>query len=475
MVQKIPGRNDPCPCGSGIKYKKCCLVKDEEARQSARAERTAAITESESAEEDETQSREANPHIEAFNARLGDFEAADYEGKFDIFNRTLDEPELMDGDMAFEMLNDLFHYTINYGERNRFDARVESLRKRLPETYDAEAHHFLKWRITNALVESRPEDAGAFFLELAPLAGKDIDIFNRVEEMVAYHGQLPALVASMSRAWPSVKSSNDIVPWGIDEFCTRAMSYELLNFADQMPEPTAATAALLERLNFYSEIDPKLIAAYLDHLCCRNERQWTANDFVLSPPHSRREEDEEEEEINEETIQPSGERNLYLLTIEFLGHLRCVEGVPYAKGELGRRELHQFILGRHYGRLEYRESMLEAAERDIKRKQSRRLKPKRKYRKYEHTLVPDPERLEHFLADLLDMMNQLYYRASAFFEIIPPWLRFLEMHRLIEAESRIRTLDRLAHLADDLNRIFEKYAVDPNPGQAIHGWRDRSE
>jgi uncharacterized protein YecA (UPF0149 family) len=23
------GRNDPCPCGSGKKYKKCCLKKDE--------------------------------------------------------------------------------------------------------------------------------------------------------------------------------------------------------------------------------------------------------------------------------------------------------------------------------------------------------------------------------------------------------------------------------------------------------------
>ncbi|MBW1945743.1 MAG: SEC-C domain-containing protein [Deltaproteobacteria bacterium] len=22
-----PGRNDPCPCGSGLKYKKCCLGK----------------------------------------------------------------------------------------------------------------------------------------------------------------------------------------------------------------------------------------------------------------------------------------------------------------------------------------------------------------------------------------------------------------------------------------------------------------
>ena len=21
---KAPGRNDPCPCGSGLKYKKCC-------------------------------------------------------------------------------------------------------------------------------------------------------------------------------------------------------------------------------------------------------------------------------------------------------------------------------------------------------------------------------------------------------------------------------------------------------------------
>jgi hypothetical protein len=26
-----PGRNDPCPCGSGKKYKRCCLDKDEAA------------------------------------------------------------------------------------------------------------------------------------------------------------------------------------------------------------------------------------------------------------------------------------------------------------------------------------------------------------------------------------------------------------------------------------------------------------
>ena len=29
MAAKKPGRNDPCPCGSGKKYKKCCLGNDE--------------------------------------------------------------------------------------------------------------------------------------------------------------------------------------------------------------------------------------------------------------------------------------------------------------------------------------------------------------------------------------------------------------------------------------------------------------
>jgi tetratricopeptide (TPR) repeat protein len=44
-----PGRNDPCPCGSGKKYKKCCLPKQEAEQgkviakeQAAREERTAA-------------------------------------------------------------------------------------------------------------------------------------------------------------------------------------------------------------------------------------------------------------------------------------------------------------------------------------------------------------------------------------------------------------------------------------------------
>lgn len=36
-ADKKPGRNDPCHCGSGKKYKSCCLAKDEAAERAARA------------------------------------------------------------------------------------------------------------------------------------------------------------------------------------------------------------------------------------------------------------------------------------------------------------------------------------------------------------------------------------------------------------------------------------------------------
>ena len=36
-AHKTPGRNEPCHCGSGKKYKQCCLAKDEAAQREARA------------------------------------------------------------------------------------------------------------------------------------------------------------------------------------------------------------------------------------------------------------------------------------------------------------------------------------------------------------------------------------------------------------------------------------------------------
>lgn len=34
-IDKDTGRNEPCPCGSGKKYKKCCLPKEQDEKQKA--------------------------------------------------------------------------------------------------------------------------------------------------------------------------------------------------------------------------------------------------------------------------------------------------------------------------------------------------------------------------------------------------------------------------------------------------------
>lgn len=69
-------------------------------------------------------------------------------------------------------------------------------------------------------------------------------------------------------------------------------------------------------------------------------------------------------------------------------------------------------------------------------------------------------------------LNQLYYRASALFKIIPAWLRFLEMRQLIDADVRIQTLGHLGHQADSLGQIFNEYIFDPNPRQGLDAWGD---
>lgn len=54
------GRNEPCPCGSGKKYKKCCLTKDEDkARLDAREARERALQAAREAEEKAKAEREA--------------------------------------------------------------------------------------------------------------------------------------------------------------------------------------------------------------------------------------------------------------------------------------------------------------------------------------------------------------------------------------------------------------------------------
>jgi len=74
-----PGRNDPCPCGSGQKYKRCCLPQDEAAAHAAAraAAATSAMAEPEAAADDDGLDDASNGVIDLIDAgRLDEAEQA---------------------------------------------------------------------------------------------------------------------------------------------------------------------------------------------------------------------------------------------------------------------------------------------------------------------------------------------------------------------------------------------------------------
>ena len=203
------GRNEPCHCGSDKKYKKCCLSKDEESRLDKKAEEPGSGAGRQPAPDDRIRKRKTDPRVEASETLWHEFSAADYEARIALFLRTLDDPEIMAAEIAFEMLNKIFRDTAERGERDRFDALVAELRSRKPEIYDEDKAYVLKWRISNAMAAGRSVEVSTLALELAPLAAREIDIFNRVESQLAYHGHLSTIVEAMRLAWPDVKSSSE--------------------------------------------------------------------------------------------------------------------------------------------------------------------------------------------------------------------------------------------------------------------------
>lgn len=474
------GRNDPCPCGSGKKFKKCCLAKgpsdtnEAPARDPraglppARSRQPSSPTESSTPLAVLPYSEPPpppDPAQERWDARWNDFESQKWEGRIEVFLRTLDDSELMSDDMAFEMLSHLHQDAVRHGERARFAELVSALADRQREVYQQSAHFYLSWRLQDALAEDSP-DILPLTRELAAQAGRDIDTVNRSLRALAYHGQLAALVEAMHVAWPFVQASSDIVPWGISEFGETGADYEIYNHLEHTPSPDPRDQALLDRIRFFiAEPDLDQLAEHIRDVAGQAAPTWTLDDFALKPVRKKRRDDWDDEEDEREGSPDPGARNLARLISQFVGYLRREEGVPYPKGELIRDELFRYFVRRHEGDLNPRLSMLEQA-----------MNPRKKLPpppKPSHLLCPERVTFEVHLAGLVGFMNGLYHTAAALFELVPAWLRFLEARGLIDADQHAKTVEELRPLHADLLRLMESCHDDPALLHALQTWPGR--
>jgi hypothetical protein len=474
------GRNDPCPCGSGKKFKKCCLGKSllnappsQDARAvlaaaSAPLKQTPARRQPAAPEKraPEQPPRPRNPLQQKWDALWTEFKSQHGEAREAIFLRTLDDNELMDDEAAFEMLNGLHEDAVVRGERERFGRMVETLAERRPELYQQSSHYFLSWQLLDALADCRP-DVLSLTRALAGKAGRDIDIVNRGLDALAYHGQLVPLVEARRIGWPLVRESNNIMGWGIGEFSEAGASCEMYAYLEVASSPDPSNGELLERIRYFVE-DPRLeyVAEFIGDVSGNVDGAWTVADFSLRPPKNQRrrgEWDDEDDEENE-TPEDRGSRNLFRLITQFVGYLRRVEQVPYPRGEFIRHALHGYFIERHRGDLNPRLSMLDQA-----------LHPKKKLPpppKPSHPLCPERVTFEICLAQRFGFMAAQHHKAAALFEVIPAWLRFLQSKKLIDDEQRARTLEELRPLHASVLKVMENYTEDPTVYRSLKGWPD---
>jgi hypothetical protein len=476
----MTGRNELCPCGSGKKYKKCCLAKDQAAAAErlkaepplsvpvARPEGSATYQEpavvAPAALKPAGRVLEPPPPRDPVAVRADEvwqrFEDEEDEGRIAIFHETLEDAEVMDDTLAFEMLSLIRGDAVRSANRQAHAECVAALRARLPEVYLKSAHFYLCWCLLDALAEARYEAVPGLARELATCAGRDVDLVERGMSYLGYHERQEALVEVCRIAWPLVKSSENVVPWGVSEFANEGADYEIFNYLEQTEAPDPADPALLERIRFFvDEPNEDYVRELIGDLSGLSGREWKSDDFALKPMRRGRrgdwyDDDDDDDDGGEKSEAiDRGASNLHRLVNEFVGYLRREEAVWFPRGRLVRTELYDYFVKRSNGDLDPRPSMLEQA-----------MNPKKKLPKPPrpiHPLCPERVTLDVHLAGLLDMMNALYHTAAALIQAMPAWLRFLESKRLIDAGMRGKVLEDLRPLHATLLNIWEQFEEDP--------------
>jgi len=315
MVDNI-GRNDPCPCGSGKKYKKCCLSKEREGRTPAPLDQSVP---------QEPMALSPQTSEDAQDGPWERFEAGEYEDQIAIYLAQLKSGSL-DEDFAFEMVSRIHPQARKRGEYARFAELVECLKREQPRLYSSDIGYYNLFLIENEISQGRAEKLPELVSAYAEIPHRHIDTFFRVIYLLMYHGHTEPLIAAMTRAWPKVFTSSEIMPWGVEEFRVILTQLLIFDYVDRTKDPEADDPVLRKTLQPFSEMSPEWLEQIVRHLSRQEGRAWNVSDFEVEMDGDQRNE------------------QLFLLSFDFLSELRWSESIPFSKGEVGRSQLLDYLL-----------------------------------------------------------------------------------------------------------------------------------
>jgi len=422
-------RNEPCPCGSGKKYKKCCLPKETQAAaQKINAEKVKAGEQT-----IERQAAATNAEVEVnedpidakYQQFWKEFKIANFQQKANLIKKAFDAPELMNSEDVFDLFDGLESSSTSIKERQIYQLLVEQLKINFPDLYQDSISHLLSTCVNYALIDEHREKVSTYFTEWAQFADADIDIFGCSLDQLAYYDHLTLLVEAMSIGWQNVEHSSNIVSWGIEEYRYRASEFELLHYLAHAAEPALDDSQLVAKMEQYGEFEPEKMSGYFACITDSCMHAWHKEDFNYSAIS------QQNSAVSEQDVM----ENICSLSNEFMSYLYKTKAVPYSRAEMIRTEMKAYLQRRAKGELSPR--------RDPRKKKP---KQKKSFSNAQSILYPDRKTFDRYLGGKMQFLSLQQYRAFALCESIPAWLEFLHTRALIdEVESR-KLLDNLAPL-----------------------------
>ena len=259
--------------------------------------------------------------------------------------------------------------------------------------------------------------------ELAERAAEDFPTFHRALDLLGYHGQLALINDVMARAWPHVQAAGTYSRPAVTAYANRAGDHLIYEYLEAGSAAAGAIAQLQRDIERYFAVDAERLETYLPFLAGEVGRHWGPDDF---------------DDLDSVAVGA--------VLVEFVGMVHRA-GISFGKSHLVREHLPRYFLDRRAGYLYPREDIA-ALLRDGRRP------PPVVTGELPHPLLPDRMTLGNYLAKLVQTVEPRHYPAAAIVQLVPYWLRFLDVRNIVPGEKIDEAASDLAGLAADLSAAW---------------------
>ena len=273
MPMEKVGRNEPCPCGSGKKYKKCCLEKDE---AEALREQISAPNGGEKLFND------GGLHEE--EGVLKDYrKLKKTDEKIDFLKKLFPLPADFATDYAIELFAP-FHNTMGAEGRHAQAAEIfQIFSKENKEIYEDACSVFDRMLVYHFIFLEDREGIQAVLDRFDGSPASSIDDYVAVLVALECYGLYRMALSSYRNTWDNIVSSSEIMAWGKDEFKEKLLVLTIYEYLFSQEKDTGNLDGLLETLQIYGEGNQEDVARYermVNILAGKERNHWSPGDFT---------------------------------------------------------------------------------------------------------------------------------------------------------------------------------------------------